>query len=384
MSEVIFPLGIASGDYFCNRVKETEVLVENIRRGTHTVLIAPRRYGKTSLAYRAINQATKQANCLDTNIDLYLATSVKDIELSLLSGIGELLAKVSNSADQLLALAKDSFQFFKSLRPSFDLNSHGEFTVKLLPSEKSISAINIQEALEVLERVFVKKQKRAVLFIDEFQEIERIAPNAESGIEGAIRHVIQQSQQCSVIFSGSHRRLLKNMFNDRSKPLYRLCDEINLSRISEADYLPFIKDLSVKEWGEPLSEAVILRILTLTERHPYYINALCDKLFRSETLPEMTQVDQIWEDFMKRAYRERLQEAQDLNLAQKKMLVAIANGRNAAVTGQDFLRFTELSSASAHKAKVDLEENDFIEESNGVYTLIDPLLASVIREAKMI
>ena len=384
MTEIFFPLGIASGDYFCNRVSETNLLVENICRGTHTVLIAPRRYGKTSLAYRAINQAGGRADCLNVKIDLYLATSIKDIELSLLTGIGELLASASNSADQLLALAKDSFQFFKSLRPSFELNSSGEFSVKLLPGEKSTSALNIQEALEVLEQVLVKKNKRAVLFIDEFQEIERIAPNAESGIEGAIRHVIQETKQLSVIFSGSHRRLLKSMFNDRNKPLYRLCDEITLARISEKDYLPFIKNLSVQEWGKPLSDEVITRVLNLTERHPYYVNAVCDKLFRSKALPGIPEVDQVFEEFMKRAYRERLQEAQDLSLAQKKLLVAIANGYNKELTGKDFLRFTELSSASAHKAKVDLEENDFIEEVDGIYTLIDPLLALVIRKAKKI
>ncbi len=196
--------------------------------------------------------------------------------------------------------------------------------------------------------------------------------------------MIQETKQLSVIFSGSHRRLLKSIFNDRKKPLYRLCDEVTLDRISEKDYLPFIRNLSVQEWGKPLSDEVITRVLNLTERHPYYVNAVCDKLFRSKALPGIPEVDQVFEEFMKRAYRERLQEAQDLSLAQKKLLVAIANGYNKELTGKDFLRFTELSSASAHKAKVDLEENDFIEEVDGIYTLIDPLLALVIRKAKKI
>lgn len=378
MTELSFPLGIASGDYFCNRVSETKALVDNIRRGVHTVLIAPRRYGKTSLAYRAI----EQSECPYACVDLYLTTSLKDVEHALLAGVGQLLASISSSSEQLLNLAKDSLQFFKSLRPSFELNAEGGFSVKLNPSAQSTSVTNIQEALELLEKVLAKKQQRAVLFIDEFQEIERVCP--DSGIEGSIRHVIQESKQFSVIFSGSHRRLLKSMFNDRNKPLYRLCDEIDLPRISVTDYLPFLRNLSLSAWGKALPDELILKILDLTECHPYYVNALCDKLFRSESLPEASKVVEIWHEFMKRSYRERLQEVQELSLAQKKILVAIVHGLNTELTGQNFLKFVELSGASAHKAKNELEENDFIEEKDGAYQLIDPLLTAVIREARMI
>lgn len=38
-------------------VMETERLVGNIQHGKHTLIIAPRRYGKSSLAERAIEQS---------------------------------------------------------------------------------------------------------------------------------------------------------------------------------------------------------------------------------------------------------------------------------------------------------------------------------------
>jgi len=45
----LFPLGKAYGKAFCNRVEETQRLIKNIEGGKHTFLVAPRRYGKSSL-----------------------------------------------------------------------------------------------------------------------------------------------------------------------------------------------------------------------------------------------------------------------------------------------------------------------------------------------
>lgn len=45
-----FKLAIAHGPNFCNRTAEKKLLCHNMRSGIHTVVYAPRRYGKSSLA----------------------------------------------------------------------------------------------------------------------------------------------------------------------------------------------------------------------------------------------------------------------------------------------------------------------------------------------
>lgn len=48
-----FIFGVAtSGDNFTDREKETERLLLNFRHGVNTVLISPRRWGKTSLVQK--------------------------------------------------------------------------------------------------------------------------------------------------------------------------------------------------------------------------------------------------------------------------------------------------------------------------------------------
>lgn len=41
--------GYVSPDYFCDRIVETEELIGNLQNGRNTVLISPRRIGKTGL-----------------------------------------------------------------------------------------------------------------------------------------------------------------------------------------------------------------------------------------------------------------------------------------------------------------------------------------------
>jgi AAA+ ATPase superfamily predicted ATPase len=45
--------GAASGDNFTDREKETERLLGNFTHGVSTILISPRRWGKTSLVKKA-------------------------------------------------------------------------------------------------------------------------------------------------------------------------------------------------------------------------------------------------------------------------------------------------------------------------------------------
>lgn len=226
--------------------------------------------------------------------------------------------------------------------------------------------------------VLEKKGMRAVLFFDEFQEIQRVAP--DQGIEGAIRHVAQETEHFTILFSGSHRRLLKSMFNDRNKPLYRLCDEIQLERISKEDYFPFIEKLSRENWGEPLSGQVINKILEYSELHSYYINMLCEKIFAKPSLPIEEEVGQVWNDLMTIKKKDVLGETKGLTVAHKKLLVAIAHGVDNELTGQKFLSRTELSGASAFRALEYLEEQDFIEKKDYRYRIIDPLLKNLIHQ----
>lgn len=370
MHDISFPLGIAEGRYFCNRIEETKQLVRNIQNCTHTVLISPRRYGKTSLAYRAIYKSKLPS----ARADLYMTTDAVDIERVIISAVDNLLSQISNNAEIMLGLIKE---YIKFLRPSFEAGTNG-LKIKLETTKRESSAANICEALQILDGVLKKKSMQCVLYIDEFQEIQRIAPN--QGIEGAIRHIAQETKHFALLISGSHHHLIKSMFNDRSKPLYRLCDEICLERISIDDYLPFITKLSVENWGKTIKENVVMKILEVSERHSYYLNAICEKLFAKPTLPTENNVYDVWQNLMMSKKKDILFETKELNIAHKKILVAIAHGIDYELTGHAFLSHAELPGSTVIRALEYLEEHDFIEKYENRYRLIDPLLKGIINQ----
>src|SRR5690606_35752077 len=139
-------------------------------------------------------------------------------------------SSVGTSLDQTLNIVRT---FFKKRDSKWMIGTQGVNLV-LIPSEHSDTATNIMDALLALENLLRQKKKRAVIFLDEMQEIGEVAEG--KGIEGAIRHVAQETKYLSFVFSGSNRHLLSRMFFHKSRPLYKLCDKIVLERIPEADY----------------------------------------------------------------------------------------------------------------------------------------------------
>ncbi|MBV9921733.1 MAG: hypothetical protein JOY78_12895, partial [Pseudonocardia sp.] len=65
---------VVAGDYFTDREAEARALVDDVQHGLNTVLISPRRFGKTSLLLRVIDQL-RRAGTLVAYVDLLRAPS---------------------------------------------------------------------------------------------------------------------------------------------------------------------------------------------------------------------------------------------------------------------------------------------------------------------
>src|SRR5262245_57255095 len=115
----LFPVTIATGKAFCNRSEERKLLYQSIMHGRHTVLIAPRRYGKTSL----INQVLLESKLPYCIIELTLATSIEDVANFIISNVSQLLYSIlprsAKVKQTILAL-------FKRLNPELVLTAGGQ------------------------------------------------------------------------------------------------------------------------------------------------------------------------------------------------------------------------------------------------------------------
>ena len=367
-----FPRGIATGIAFCNREDERDRLMANIKSRQHTLVMSPRRYGKTSL----VKYAVDELGMLSGEADLFIAVDAKRIEQQILSGIKRIIGEINTPVEQILEIIR---AFFIKSSAKWTVGTQG-LNIALIPDASNDPATVIMEALQALEDLLSKKNIRAVLFLDEVQEIGEVAEG--KGIEGALRHVAQQTRHLSFVFSGSNRHLLSNMFYDKARPLYKLCDRIIVDRIDEPHYKAHLNDLSQKKWKSNLEASTLDTMFTLTERHPFYMNGLCLRLWESNLKHSPTSDDAqlYWTKMMKEERQEIMRELSALSPGQRKVLIAIAEGFNKELTGKLFLNQINLTSSSVSEAVKVLEQRDYVEKKeNGEYHLIDPLIKTAIQ-----
>jgi len=368
-----FPQGIAEGEAFLGRKEEAGRLADNLMCGRHTLLLAPRRYGKTSLARHEIRKI-KYAH---TEIDLFLAIDQRSIEARFLSGIEELIQKVSDTPSQWIHALMN---FFRKSEKKWTIGIKG-VKLELKPEDHHDIAGNILLSLQALEHVLAKKQRRAAIFIDEFQEISKIHEGKE--IEGAVRHFAQASKYVVFIFSGSSRHLLLDMFGDNSRPLYSLCDWINLNRLEPDLYRRYLNKIANKTWGKPLEESALQSIIDCTECHPEYVYMLCANVWQQSSLknnsPAKKDVANAWDLYVKEHLKQTRIMLSNLSAGQLKILILIALGYNREMTGKVIQKKINITSPSIVAALNVLENQDMIEKNeDGSYRAIDPAVKTTL------
>lgn len=380
MAKDYFPQGVASGDAFLGRREEIKALKHNISMAHHTLLIAPRRYGKTSLA----TDVLKKLKLPSVEVNFFLAVTNKAVERKVIKGVGELIEKITKKSDTLL---RNIQNFFKTSGKKWVFSFHG-VSLELIPESNNDPATNIHTALNLAEHLLAKKKQKAVIFFDEFQELKSL----EEGrvIQGAIREFAQKSKYLVFIFSGSNRRLLKNMFDNSSMPLFELCERIQLERLDKIIYEKYLQKIAKKTWKKLLSEKVIEQIILLSQCHPRRIYNLCYLLWRehaAEQIPTSgSQVNAAWQKLLNQRLKDvRYSLHQILNAGQIKVLSLVASGATNELTGKIAQRLTNLSSPTLLKHLQALEDMDFLERRDeGGYRILDPVIDDVVRQFELV
>lgn len=366
----IFPLVIAQGDAFCNRVNERELLRYNMLHLKHTLLIAPRRYGKTSLATKVLADLRVPSQC----IDFFTITDEASVMRLLQHGISELILSILPPHKNLLNRINAAFQRFN---PSLEITVIGQ-KLKFRVNETTSSPEDIIALLEGLDKIAGEANTLAVLNIDEFQQLRTIKNHV--AIEGAIRHALERSQHIMYLFSGSTRHVLKNQFDDDSSPLFKSCHKLVLERIHENDYRKHLLAAAHKNWQCPLSPSAINQILIHTKCHSYYVNALASLLWRLETPPTLSDIDHHWELLARMEKPNFIQIIMNLSTNQRALLLALAKQPTSSPTSQEFLTLTGLASASANLAMQVLLEKDLIYiNKQNLFCVLDPLLEFTLK-----
>lgn len=272
---------VVSDENFAGRENEINELTRDLAGKTSLIIFSPRRYGKTSLMFKVMDELRKQ-DIVCVYVDLYPAVTKEKFANILASSIAQ--AK-SGKLDDIV-------QIIKELIPPIKLTVRPEevdvgIELELSKGKEDIDA-NLTKLYDLPERVAKKMKKKLVVVFDEFQEITKLDGQE---IETNIRSKLQQHKNVSYVFMGSQRHLLYQMFNDKNRPLYRAGKPFNLSRLSEDEFSQFIKE-RFKADGINASKEVISQILALTQCHPYYTQQLCHEIWNQCISQEKKNVEE--------------------------------------------------------------------------------------------
>lgn len=361
----------AFGHTFCNRVQERKQLRSNIEKGEHTVIVAPRRYGKTSLACQTLSE-------IDVDfvlIDLFCVVYIDAICEKITKGISHLVKQLMPLSSKTLIFLSECFKNI-----NLTLNA-GEVALKLEYCKPNFNYIDqLSDVFLGLEKIAATQNKRVVVFFDEFQDLLKVERSNE--IQAAIRFAAQHSKYTSFVFSGSSRHLLKEIFDDSNQPLYMLCNKIHLIRISKDEFSKHLQNAAKRKWKIYLESEIIDNILTLTELHPFYVNMLCGYLWDKDGLPTIKEINLTWDRCLIEQRDKLIADLEPLNTNRLKVLSTIAFiGKVVEPNSKAFCDKTGMPLSSLQKSLEFLLNNDYIyTEDSGAINIVDPLLKRFIVE----
>lgn len=266
---------LALDEAFTDRAPELAALKADIRNGQNVAIIAPRRYGKSSLVRRATQELLAE-DFLVVEVDLMSTPSKEKFAAKLAKSIHDDVATV-------LFKAKERLRMFSALRvvPVITINPDDgapSFSFSTAQSDEDIDA-TIERLLELPAQLASDQGRRVVVFFDEFQEITGIDPR----LPAQMRAVFQQQPHVSHVYSGSRRDMMQRLFNDGNEPFYRSAKVVELGEIPAELFKRFVRD-QFERTDRKVAAEVLDGLLGITKGHPYATQELAYALW--EEVPD--------------------------------------------------------------------------------------------------
>jgi AAA+ ATPase superfamily predicted ATPase len=359
-----FGLGIAARDRFCNRTVEIGQLSRNMLSGIHTVVYAPRRYGKSSLARRVL--ADLEPGMTGIYVDLFSITTADDAAEKMYRGIVNTLGH--GIADKN-SLASRITSFFKRLRLSLEFDQatgNPEFSVSL---GDVAAEIHLESVIANLDEYCVASGIKVCLVLDEFQEICNLKESKK--IEALLRGGMQSAQNVSFMMLGSRRTILRDMFEDRKRPFYKSAYVMKLAAMPADEFAEYLmRQFASGGLSLPREEAE--QIVAFTEAYPYYTQKLAMLYFDMKRPGASVAEAQQYLVEMESADCENI--FVGLTNHQKRLLRAIAVSRPANIFASAFLAAHRLGSqGGVQSSLVKLKKLDLVEQGEAGWRVTDPI-----------
>ncbi|MGM9741250.1 MAG: ATP-binding protein [Candidatus Cryptobacteroides sp.] len=259
-----FVFGVPVDDaHFIGREKEISRLSNNFNFGVNTIILAPRRWGKTSLVNKVAGLCSSEKTII-VRMDIFACRSEYEF-LNLFSS--ELLKQTSSRIDELKELAKG---FIERLTPKISLSPDAvsEYSISLGITPKTHSP---EEVLRLPQIIAERKHCEIIICIDEFQQIGEFQDSLN--VQKRLRTFWQNQKNVHYCLYGSRMHMMSNLFQKKSYPFYKFGDILNIAPIPLEEWAPYIRD-RFKANGLTIEEPEIKQICESVEYQASYVQQL--------------------------------------------------------------------------------------------------------------
>jgi len=346
-----------------DRDGETATLLKHALGGHYVRLFAPRKYGKTSLLRRALRDGEQHEGLIPVLVDLYRVSSIADVTVRFERAYSEQLKGT------LRAKVED---FLQKTGIGLSLGAYGISAKLQMGMGAKVDPLPALHALLDLPlRLEQSGGYRALIALDEFQDIERIPD-----LDGLIRsHIQLQGEVASYVFAGSEPGMMRQLFEVKERPLYGSAVPLHLERLAAQDIALYV-ERRFRESRRSVGEA-LNPLLDSAQGHPQRAMLLAHRLWEEVEHGATATLDR-WQA----AHAATLAELEPefdaqwrgFDTSEQKTMRAIVAGGGSPYRGEILDRL-ELTKDRVRRALPRLLATAEIENAGTGYRVVDPLLA---------
>jgi hypothetical protein len=363
---------IASDKNFTDRKNETERLVLNFCSSVNTIIISPRRWGKSSLVMKAADMALKKNKKIRfCFIDLNNVRSDEEFYQLFATKV------LSASASKTRILIENSRKFLGKFLPNITISPGPGTEFKLGLDWKEVKR-EPDDILDLAEKIGTENDMKFVICIDEFQNISVLDQPLD--MQKKMRAHWQKHKNVSYCLYGSKRHMMMDVFTSPSMPFYKFGDIIFLDKISSEDWILFIQK-RFSDTGKKISKEDAALIPVLTECHPYYVQQLAQQSWlRTEAVCDEAIINKAFTDLVMQLSMLFQNLTDTLGRTQISFLKALINNITQLSSQSTLSEYRLGTSANVIKIKRILVNKEIIDSHGNNISFLDPLYKHWLKE----
>src|SRR3954449_8046444 len=258
---------LARDEAFTDRDAEIAELLADARNGQDVVISAPRRFGKTSLVDR-VQQRLVREKVLVAQVNLMRTPTKEKLAEKLAAAVYEDIAGPLTRAKGFAG------RIFGGLRivPTITVDPNtGALTFAFGAAHAAADVdATLERLFELVAQVAAERERRALLVLDEFQEVIALDPH----LPKLLRSVLQEQPDVAHFYLGSRRHMMERIFNDANEPFWRSAKQLELGVIAPTLFGAFIAERFAGT-GRTITPGAVDAVLAETGGHPYATQELC-------------------------------------------------------------------------------------------------------------